>query len=292
MKKILAAIRNNYSEIYKAFLFLVTMIILVSIFPSNKQFRYEFTEGRPWLYEDLIAPNDFSLKKTDVEFAAEISDIKENSTFYFKYDDELSQEESSQISARFDTIWLHDFGFGSREAYAYNKETCLNIGAKILETGFISIPNELIAQHEDKVIVVIRNKTAKDAFLNYFYNEQSIPKFIREELSQKSELESDFILSFLMETLKPNVLFDSTKTNLEKEVKLSQLSPNKGIILKDQHIISKGAIVDAETVKILESLRIDSDNLSRKSMIGIYIGKIILMSVPLITLGLYLFFFM
>ncbi len=292
MKKILAIIRNNYSEIYKGLLFLMTVIILVSIFPSSKQFRFEFYEGRPWLYEELEAPSDFSIKKSSEEIDFEIAKINNSSKYYFSYDEEFTQLELSDLSSRFDTVWLHYFGFGDRSSYSHNKEICLNLGSEILETGFIDIPNELESQKEDKLIYVVKNKIAKEAFLNFFYTSKTASLFIKEELQKAEKVESDFISSFLNDVLKPNVIYDSGKTEAEKNISLEQISPNRGIILKGQHIISKGEIVDSKTFKILESLRIDFESQTRKTSFGLYIGKIILVSIPLFSFGLFLLFFM
>ena len=48
------------------------MVIIVLLFPESTKFRYEYSEGRPWLYEDLESPVDFAIKKTDSEIEREL----------------------------------------------------------------------------------------------------------------------------------------------------------------------------------------------------------------------------
>lgn len=291
MKKLFSDIRNNYANIYKASLFLLTMVILVMLFPKNKQFRYEFELGRPWLYEDLQAPKDFPIIKSQKELDEEVEAIKSSSKLYFFYNIELTQTEQNRINTSFDTLWLRKFGFGNRDAYSRNKDFCISVSNEILETGLIEIPKNIINNQKDKVVFIIKNKIAKEAFLHYFFTNKSAFIFIQEKLSNTQKIERDFISNFLSETLTPNVNFDSIKTAAEQKNLLEQLSPSKGVILKGQHIISKGEIVSEETHKILESLKNDLENDSKKSSINLYIGKIILISIPLFTLGLFLMFF-
>ncbi len=291
MKKFFAEIRNNYANIYKASLFLLTMIILVMLFPNNKQFRYEFEEGRPWLYEDLQAPKDFPILKSQEELDKEIEKIKSNLKLYFKYDIEATQKEQNIINSRFDTLWLRKYGFGNRDKFFKNKDLCINISNEILETGLIQIPKDIEKDNKDKVVYIIKNNIAKESFLHYFYTPKTAFIFIQERLSKDPNAEKDFISDFLSESLSPNVRFDSLKTFTEQQNLLNQLSPNKGIVLKGQHIISKGEIVSDVTFKILQSLKADFESDSQKSSVNLYIGKIILISIPLLTLGLFLMFF-
>jgi putative nucleotidyltransferase with HDIG domain len=291
MKKLLSAIRNNYSNIYKGSLFLLTMVILVMLFPKNKQFRYEFEVGRPWLYEDLQAPKDFPIIKSQKDLNQEIEKIKSSSKLYFYYDVEHTQSETNRINASFDTLWLRKYGFGKREAFMQNKAACMGISNEILETGLVEIPEELSNENKDKVVYIVRNKIAKETFLNYFYTKKTAYKYFQEKLSNNSELENVFIANFLSNNLTANVFFDSLKTASEQQNLLSHLSPNVGVVLKGQHIISKGEIVTNDVYKVLESLKSDFETDSRKSSLNLYIGKIILISIPLITLGLFLMFF-
>ena len=69
MKKVISFIRHSHSEIYKGVLFVLAIGFIVYIFPKQGKFKYEFQnlKGKPWHHEDLIAPFDFSIKKTKEE---------------------------------------------------------------------------------------------------------------------------------------------------------------------------------------------------------------------------------
>ncbi len=291
MNKFLISIRNNYSEIYKVFLFLVVLLILLFLSPKGKQFKYEYRESSPWLYEELVAPADFPIKKQKKEIDQEIKDINKNSKLYFRYDDEITQQITDNISSKFDTLWLKNFGFGERKSYEINKELCFNLSNEILEVGLLKRTKDINTSDKDRIVFIVKNKIAKETFLNYFFNSKSSYLLIKEKALKTKGAKVDFVLNFLTGILKPNVIYDKKKTETERNIKIAQISPNKGVILKGQHIISKGEIIDSKTFKILESLKEDYLNRSQNSRVGLYIGKIILISLPLLTFGLFLLFF-
>ena len=85
MKKIFLFIRNQYQVIFKGFLFILAVAILVWIFPKEGLFKYEFSEGKPWLHEDLYAPFNFAISKTDENIATEKLEAVQGLPYYFKY---------------------------------------------------------------------------------------------------------------------------------------------------------------------------------------------------------------
>ncbi|RLD47024.1 MAG: phosphohydrolase [Bacteroidetes bacterium] len=291
MRKILENIRNYYSEIYKVLLFVFTVVIIVLLFPESTKFRYEYSEGRPWLYENLESPVDFAIKKTDTEIEKELENIKNNSKLFFSFDQNKTEKILNNISSSFDTLWLQTYGLGNRESYASTKQLCLDISTNVYQTGIIKLPTDIPDNHDDVIVYVLRNNIAKEAFLNYFYSPKTAYQFVLQELEKSSIIDKDFIANFVHNHLKYNVFIDRKKTELELENSLNNISPNRGIILQGQHIVNKGEIISDDIYSVLESLNNDFQNRSHSSSIGLYIGKIILVSFPLIAFGLFMFFF-
>jgi len=62
---------NNYTAFYRIVLFLSATLILLLSFPREGKFKYEFQKNKPWLNEDLIAPFDFAILKTESELKVE-----------------------------------------------------------------------------------------------------------------------------------------------------------------------------------------------------------------------------
>ncbi|MGB5317701.1 MAG: phosphohydrolase, partial [Eudoraea sp.] len=73
MGKTLDGVYKNQSRIYKYVLYLLTVGCIVFFFPKGGKFKYEFQKGKPWQYENLYAPFDFAIQKTQEEIALERS---------------------------------------------------------------------------------------------------------------------------------------------------------------------------------------------------------------------------
>ena len=69
MKDLTNQLYQNHSLIYKVLLFLATTFLIVYSFPKSGQFKYSFEKGKPWQSENLYAPFDFAIKKTDLQIS-------------------------------------------------------------------------------------------------------------------------------------------------------------------------------------------------------------------------------
>jgi len=69
MRNFLDSIFKNQALIYKYFLYVVCLFFIVFFFPKGGKFKYEFQKGKPWQYENLYAPFDFSINRTAAEIA-------------------------------------------------------------------------------------------------------------------------------------------------------------------------------------------------------------------------------
>ena len=67
MDRILNKFHKNHNLFYKVVLFEVTTFLIVYLFPKSGTFRYSFEKGKPWQSENLYAPFDFAIKKSNEE---------------------------------------------------------------------------------------------------------------------------------------------------------------------------------------------------------------------------------
>ena len=74
-------IRNKHELIFKVLLFLVAIFLVILLLPKEAKFKYEFQKNKPWVHQDLLAPFDFAINKTDQELAEEQLKIKNNHLF-------------------------------------------------------------------------------------------------------------------------------------------------------------------------------------------------------------------
>ena len=81
VKKLISYIRHRHPEVYKVLLVILAVAGIVSVFPKQGKFKYEFQnlKGKPWHHDDLIAPFDFAIKKSSEELANEKAELTSSS---------------------------------------------------------------------------------------------------------------------------------------------------------------------------------------------------------------------
>ncbi|MGB5721018.1 MAG: hypothetical protein WBM34_10010 [Woeseiaceae bacterium] len=99
---------KNQSLIYKYFLYAVSIFCIVFFFPKGGKFKYEFQKGKPWQYENLYAPFDFSVRKSAEDIAAERQKVTETLFNYYRYDDDISEEVFEEFDAKFLEVFNND----------------------------------------------------------------------------------------------------------------------------------------------------------------------------------------
>ncbi len=292
MKKILSYIRNHYDDISRAALFIVSIVIIVAILPKEVKFKYEYTLNTPWLYEDLIAQNDFPIIKTKEEIETEKAELRKQVKPFFRFDTELTKKTLRLASTHFDSLWVKNFGFEDQKRYKYNKSFFEKTLNDILNQGVINIPKTMKTTGPNQVIILVRDKVASENFLGAYLTVNSAVKKINGLMQNTPDLEVDFLEPLFLQSIIQNVVFDKEKTELQYKHMLSELSPYRGMVVKGQRIIARGEIVDENTYRILQSLEKDyQSRTKRSSSFFITLGESILIAIPMFAFFLYLFFF-
>ena len=290
MKNYLSYIRNHYAEIYKVFLFVVSIIIIVAVLPKELQFKYEYNLNIPWMYEDLVAPEDFPIIKTEEEIKEEKDLLQKQLKPYFIYDEDLTEQTIAESEIAFDSAWVKQYGFEDKQEYDLNRSFYLNTLKEILNLGVINIPNSLQLKN-DQVITLIRDNTGKEGFAKDYYTVNSAFEEIKKRAKLKEDLQVDFLQPLFLRAIVQNINYDKNKTENELSGLLDNLSPYRGLVQKGQRIIDKGEIINGDVYRILKSLQKDFESRTRQSSVTVTIGESILIAIPMIAFFLYLFFF-
>ena len=92
---------RNHSLIYKGLLFIFTTFLIVYMFPKTGKFKYNFERGKPWQSENLYAPFNFAIKKSNEEIAVEKKTISDHSTLFFTVDSAIENEVNNFFESSF-----------------------------------------------------------------------------------------------------------------------------------------------------------------------------------------------
>jgi cyclic-di-AMP phosphodiesterase PgpH len=289
MDRLFNFFRNKYSVVYKAIIFVVVVFLIVYMLPREAKFLFEYQIGRPWKFETLIATDDIPLLKSETELNNEKNEIYQKVVPYFSIDLKVNDKISKSAHQNFDSLWLQNFGFDNEIKYKDAKNSLNLFIKKIFEKGIITQNTGYSFSSKDKELMLLENNIAKRYFFDEFIQFKKLEGYLK---THSTHHDYDFIIrEALLKSVQPNVFFDSTKTNIEANERIKNITPWEGVILQGQLIISKGEVVDAEKFKILESVKAHYDTNASRSIWLILLGQIILVTIPLFVFMLFLYFF-
>ncbi|WP_396637365.1 HD family phosphohydrolase [Maribacter sp. R77961] len=277
---------KKQSLIYKYFLYVLAVGFIVFFFPKGGKFKYEFQKGKPWQFENLYAPFDFSIKKSEEELTLERQEIEKNQPQYFRYDQGTADDIRVKYSTTFDNL--------VKESQLRNstKLQLKNTGNVILDSIYRNgILNSTQERINGNTLFLVRNNQATKTNISDFYSLNEINDLIRVVLSNRgfSAFEKEFE-SLFFDLVTPNVSFDEALSKKSREDALSKISYTRGTVDEGKLIIAKGEVVEGENLKVLDSLRseYESELWTASNYYYILIGYTVLVALVLMMLFLFL----
>ena len=289
MSKTVNKLYKHNAAIYKVILFLITAFAIVYLFPKGGQFKYEFTKGKPWQYDNLYAPIDFAIDKTEDEIIEEIKLIEGSSKLYFQYNKDIVKEVNEAYQLRTSLLQVNDSLNG------YDLETIAAQGSAILDSiytkGFIEATSLGIVSDKNTLIALKIDNAVQDVIYNNLLDSKGVFEFIKNSLGDQAYSYSQNInLTILSEVIKPNVSYDNEFTQKVIDESVSEMSLSKGKVSVGELIILKGDIVEGKKMAILFSLKGQSESKlwTNANYYWIVLGYTILVSLALLMLLLFL----
>lgn len=253
MKSFLNKLFENHSFIYKVVLYMLSVFLIVYLFPKGGQFKFQFQKGKAWYYDDFVAPFDFAIQKSPEEIEEEKQSIMDHQMLFFTLNDSIT----AQVTASFDRDFLNLFDgtdITQREknelyktAEAFLQQNYLN--------GFVA-SNDGYAIDDNTVKVSLKkgNEVVEIPYSDLLSN-ASIAKSLTEHFQGLPE--SNYkagTIDLLKELIIHNVHYDKIFTSKALDEKIKAIVPNKGFIPKNTLIISNGEIVEGENFLQLQSV--------------------------------------
>ncbi len=264
MKRIFTFIREHYREIFRAALFVVAILLILFTLPREGKFKYEFQKGKAWMHEDLVAPFDFPIYKTDAELIAERNSILNNLKPFFRYDSSATQKAANQFNKDIAKLFEEaNIDNQKRKNILDSASQRINEHIRIVHLKGILQPkdyNELREQIFSGITLLVNNQAYERAFeeihtvnsaIEYLEGKQSnILANVNDEVA-RDELKKITFSNYI----NPNLNYDKETTQKVTEDMLKNLSQTKGLVYAGERIISKGEIVNQELYQILFSLK-------------------------------------
>ncbi|MFH4965650.1 HDIG domain-containing metalloprotein [Gaetbulibacter sp. M235] len=277
---------RNHSLIYKGLLFICTTFLIVYLFPKTGKFKYNFEKGKPWQSENLYAPFNFAIKKSNEEIEAEKKTISEHSTLFFNVDVSIENEIKNLYKDQFKNTF-------SDSLPRLESNILFKTGEKIIdELYFFGVLSENYNFPDNKTVAILEDRIEKHTtkYANLIHQEQ-VSSIINKVLveQKRGDYKTEFTALFF-DLIQPNLSYDKSFTEKVLKEDLDKIAYSRGSIEKETLIISKGEIIEGDKYQILESLKseYESQVWSASNYNWILFAYTLLVSLALLMLLLFL----
>ncbi|MDY7396624.1 HDIG domain-containing protein [Aureibaculum sp. 2210JD6-5] len=279
---------QNHALVYKIALFAVTTLAIVYMFPKGGHFKYEFHNGKPWQYDNLYAPFDFAIHKSEQKIEEEKRTITSNKKLYFSYKEDVITKVKSELEK--------NISKNAQDSILdnYNAKRIVNflngLIDDIYKEGYIN-QND-VNRVEDKQLVALRKgNTISDIVFDHFLTSNEVDTLIKNHFnrSRYESLEA-YLTPVVLKILEPNIFYDEELTDKILQDQLNKISYTEGLVTENERIISKGDVVEGKKLRILNSLEKEylSQVWNQSNYNWIVFGYVLLVALNLLMLLLFL----
>lgn len=231
---------------------LVSVVTLIYFLPRESKFGYVYELNKPWHYPQLIASYDFVIYKTDDEVKRERDSVVRQFVPYYRVDSLVAEKQIAALRKDF-----YAGKFSGIPVY-YLPRLVENL-RQIYARGILDVSDyEGFLKGDSHVLRLIRGQEATTGEVENFFTIRTAYDYLlnrdKGALSQEALRECN-----LNDYLAVNVKNDTAKNRLELQSELSQVSDNIGMVQSGQLVIDRGQIVNSEHMRILNSLKKESE---------------------------------
>ena len=294
--------KSIHRYIFIGFLFVASIAIVVSLYPREGKFKYEYQKGKPWMHEVLIAPWDFPIYKSETELNRGRDSLLQTFMPYFNHDTTIYKQELASFLSYYNELKVNRLGTAydlSASDYERIRSYITDILKDVYTIGIYEV-DELAERlrQEEKNVIIIRGNIVQEVKFSELFTHKSAYEHVKAEkdnlllsIDESINLKLfEFISTIsLYDFVKPNVSYNQELTSSERDKLLNNVSLTRGLIQKGELIISRGELVNDFRFRVLESLRVEfGARVGSYSSWLLILGQIILVTSCFLILFLFL----
>ena len=267
--------------------FILAIALVTLLFPRQGDFKYSFSEGRPWQYGLLTAPFDFPIYKPADQLKAERDSILRFYEPYYTIDGSVEKNAMAEFDA--DVNLNTKLSSLSPDYVLYLRNSL----QKIYRSGIMrSEDYDKVFSSETQSMRLRKGNLAESKSVETF----STIKSAYEQLLDNTPKSMDAELIRLADVnkyIRENIVYDASTSEKAREEFIQQVSPSTGMVQTGQRIIDQGEIVNSQTYQVLNSLkRVTEERSGRTGKNGWMIfGQLLLVVLLFGAFYAYLLFF-
>ena len=291
--------RIRHSLRIRILIVVVSIVLVVMMFPRGESLEFEVSVGSIWIQDDLIASATFEVLKDPEDYRRELQEATAGVNPIFVMNKQVEVEQldtlksyNSRIVSIFDTIlkentsqflnptFLTDDGF-RRLLNLRRQENLIANKGKIRLTDIFRISEQLIdriyrrgmidrsLEEIQKDSITLREgkferDVAKRNYLDDAAAKNFIQLFIRNNLNTTEDIQNA-AEEYAYHFVKPNINFSKELTSEEVERAKNKIPRNVGIVNENERIVAKHDRITPET-----KLKIDSYKIAKGESTGFW----------------------
>lgn len=253
-------------------IFAMVIAVICLALPRQKTVNIDFSMGKPWRYEQLKAPFDFAISKSEATLLREQAEVLAAQRPYYTLDDKVGATAIDSFYTFYERE-LHYILSGKLQ------EKVIDRMLSIYSNGIIG-SEDLARLQSDSVatIMLIEQHRARPVKTEDLYT-------VQQAYDSLMAIGSNFIgryalrQSNLNDYITPNINYDEAKSEAARRDALDAILPNSGVILTGQKIIGEGEMVDENLYQVLVSYQEElNKRIDDRGILMTLFGQILLVS--------------
>lgn len=279
---------------FRPLAFVLVAVVISLLFPAELRFKYQYEKQQIWRYDDLEAPFNFAIRKSNEEIDLEKQQVMTQSSPVYVLDDEIAKARKTDFSERFQQQLEQARKRDQFRDVPRQSQKYLNFGLafldRIYQRGIIKLSGDQLQISEDQVITIIRGNTYQNQTLENLLDVEAAMEIITDSLPFSRLAEPEFLLPLLQDQIQANLFYSRERTKQLLDDELGKIVTSRGLIQKGDVIITKNSIITEELYQTLYSFEQEYQNevISKRSFSNIFFGYLLLTALVLVMLALYL----
>lgn len=278
MKKVI----KNWRNALKYLLVAAVIVFISLLYPNNANFKFQFELGQTWRYDDLNAPFDFPILKTENQIESEREERLLNFSPYYQMDLKVAENVTHQFEEAFKKQLEAVRQARQFEDVSRKPESYLKYGksflSRLYERGIVDIEADHVNKGRDFVVNIIKGNTTQPQTVDNLATLEEARTAISDSLPYAKLAEPEFIYPLMEAVLQANVFYNDTLTEKFKQDQLADISESRGMVKKGELVIPRDGIVTEDLYQKLVSLRSEyqEEITGFKSGFGVLLGYVLL----------------
>lgn len=272
---------------YGVYVVSVLLVVVATYFllPTDDDFSHYFEEGKPWTYDELMAPKDFAVFKSDEQLEMERAEALKELEPYLV---------SSQVSVLNSQLFTDNQDVNFSDRY---KSWVADRLREVYEIGVISLQDrqEMDRLGVSRAVVLEGHNVAEKVDVKRLFTPKTAYDYVLDKANGVAWIDVNLLKAAnISNYITPNVEIDRTKTDDAMQIIIDGVMLTSGMVQKGERIIDKGEVITEEKYQILKSLQRSvegEEEFEKQSNVWNIVGNVLIIVILYLLLFAYLYLF-